>query len=155
MALMRRISARATITQAQARIPGTPYYPMESYRGLSAIPNPARNNGEDIDNTPRQFRRAVNASGLQDLQIHNGLRWGVGRGIRNIPVQSADYFWGNSAQIPVIPGQTRGDAGGFHKRGPSSYNIQNMIQSGPGSQPVNPGGPGQIAGQTLINPMSG
>jgi hypothetical protein len=156
MPLMPRKRATATvIEQAQARQPGTPYYPMESYRGLSAIPNPARNNGEDIDNTPRQFRRVVNASGLQDMQIHNGMKWGTLRGVLKLPVMPADYFWGNAAQIPVIPGQTRGDVSGFHKRGPSSYNIQNMLQAGPGSQPANPGGPGQIAGTTLINPMSG
>src|ERR1700722_17802518 len=115
---MRRQKANATVTESQARTPGTPYYPMESYRGLSAIPNPARNNGEDIDNTPRQFRRVVNASGSQDLQIHNGLRWGVGRGNRVIPSQLASFFWAQNSQIPVIPGQTRGDVSGFHKRGP-------------------------------------
>lgn len=119
---------------------------------MSAIPNPARLNGEDIDHTPRQFRRNVNASGLQDVQINNGLRWGVGRGNRFIPGFNVGYLY---AAAPVIPGQQRGDAGGFHKRGPSPLNVQAMIQNGPGSQPANPGGPGQIAGTQLYNPMSG
>lgn len=143
--------------QTQARATGTPFYPMMNYRGLSAIPNPARNNGEDIDNTPRQFRRNVNASGLQDVQIHNGLRWGVGRGIRRIAGFGTSaypnaYLYGAA---PIIPGQQRGDAGGFHKRGPSYYQIQNWLQAGPGSQPVNPGGPGTIAGSQLYNPGGG
>src|SRR6266852_5222218 len=116
--------------QAQARVGHTPYYPMMNYRGLSAIPNSARLNGEDIDNTPRQFRRNVNASGLQDVQIGNGLRWGVGRGNRNIPGLTANAYLLTIA--PIIPGQQRGDAGGFHKRGPST-----------------------VAGNQLYNPMSG
>lgn len=139
--------------QTQARVPGTPYYPMMNYRGLSAIPNPARNNGEDIDNTPRMFRRNVNASGLQDVQIHNGLRWGVGRGIRNIPGLTSNAYLLTSA--PIIPGQQRGDAGGFHKRGPSIYQINQWLQAGPGSQPTSPGGPGTIAGSQLYNPGGG
>lgn len=126
---------------------------MQNYRGLSAIPNPARNNGEDIDNTPRQFRRYVNASGLQDVQANNGLYRGVGRGIRYIPgFLSNGYLY---TVAPIIPGQQRGDASGFHKRGPSSYNVQSWMQSGPGSQPANPGGPGMIAGTALVNPMNG
>jgi hypothetical protein len=140
------------IQQAQAHAANTPFYPMQNYRGLSAIPNPARNNGEDIDNTPRQFRRLVNASGVQDVQIHNGLRWGVGRGNRAIPGYPYGYMYDVA---PIIPGQTRGDAGGFHKRGPSPLNVAAIWQAGPGSQPANPGGPAQIAGTTLINPMSG
>jgi len=124
---------------------------MQNYRGLSAIPNPARNNGEDIDNTPRQFRRIVNASGLQDVQINNGLRYGVARGTRNT-FQGVGYLY---TSVPIIPGQTRGDAGGFHTKGPSPLNVQNIYQNGPGSQPANPGGPGMIAGHTLMNPMSG
>ena len=137
----------------QARTGNSPYYPMQNYRGLSAIPNPARNNGEDIDNTPRQFRRNINASGLQDVQINNGLWRRIGRGIRGVPGYFPVTYLYTAA--PVIPGQTRGDVAGFHKRGPSPYNTQNWYEAGPGSQPENPGGPGTIAGSTLINPMSG
>lgn len=123
---------------------------MQNYRGMSAIPNPARNNGEDLDATPRQFRRNVNASGLQDVQINNGLRYGVGRGTRIYP--GITYLF---ASAPVIPGQQRGDAGGFHKRGPSPLNVQGLIDNGPGAQPANPGGPGRVAARYIYNPMSG
>jgi hypothetical protein len=134
---------------------------MQNYRGMSAIPNPARLNGEDIDNTPRQFRRVVDASGLQQIQIHNGLRAGIGRGNRNIPgipltgSEPSSFYWGQNNITPIIPGQTRGDVAGFHPRGPSPLNVQQMLLNGPGSQPDNPGGPGQIAGQNLVNPMTG
>lgn len=137
-----------TVNNSDARSAG---YPMINYRGLSAIANPARNNGEDIDNTPIQFRQYVNASGKQDVQIHNGLRWGIGRGRRMGYLGTGFLF----AASPIIPGQQRGDAGGFHVRGPAPANIQQMWEDGPGSQPANPGGPGQIAGTQLINPMSG
>jgi hypothetical protein len=139
--------------QLQARVGSTPYYPMMNYRGLSAIPNPARNNGEDIDHTPRMFRRNVNASGLQDVQIGNGLRWGVGAGIRDIPGISVNAYRATTA--PIIPGQQRGDAGGFHSRGPSPYQVQAWLRAGPGSQPTNPGGPATIAGSQLYNPGGG
>src|SRR5215469_992732 len=139
----------------QVHAHGGPYYPMMNYRGLSAIPNAARLNGEDLDATPRQFRRNVNASGLQDVQILNGLWRGVGRGVRAIP---GFMNYGNAylyASNAIIPGQQRGDAGGFQQRGPSPYNVQNWLNNGPGSQPVNPGGPGRIAGPNIINPMTG
>jgi hypothetical protein len=137
----------------QARSAGMPYYPMQNYRGMSAIPNPARNNGEDIDNTPRQFRRFVNASGVHDVQLNNGLHRGIGRGVRAIPGMIADAYL--LSGMPIIPGQQRGDAGGFHKRGPSPWNVQAWNAAGPGSIPANPGGPGMIAGNTLYNPMTG
>jgi len=138
--------------QEQAHSHGTPFYPMQNYRGLSAIPNRARLNGEDIDLTPAQFRRNVNASGLQDVQIGNGLRWGVGRGQRIFPGIPVGYLY---AAAPVIPGQQRGDAAGFHKRGPSPLNMQAIFANGPGAQPDNPGGPGKVAGNLIYNPMSG
>lgn len=126
-------------------------YKMIPYRGLSGIANPARNNGEDIDVTPRQFRQYVNASGYQDVQINNGLHRGIARGGR-MRSPKAGYLF---AAAPIIPGQQRGDASGFHVRGPSPMNVQNIWEAGPGSQPANPGGPGQIAGAQLYNPMSG
>jgi hypothetical protein len=57
--------------------------------------------------------------------------------------------------VPRIPGQTRGDVAGFHKRGPSPLNLDKFWQAGPGSQPSNPGGPGKIAAPAFINPMTG
>jgi hypothetical protein len=148
---------RGTSGQQQQHAGNTPFYPMQNYRGLSSIPNPARNNGEDLDHTPRQFRRYVDASGKVQMQIRNGLWNGVGRGIVNLPGIPIAWVLPNGP-FPVIPGQMRGDAGGFHTRGPSPYNIQNMMQNTAGSQPDNPGGPGIIAiaaNGMLSNPMSG
>lgn len=137
----------------QARVAGKPYYPMQGYRWLSGLPNPARNNGQDIDRTPIQFRHYVNASGVQDVQISNGLRNGIARGVRAIPGLVAKAYLMSS--VPRIPGQQRGDVSGFHARGPSPLNVQQWLETGPGSQPDNPGGPGKIAGNTLFNPMTG
>jgi hypothetical protein len=134
-------------TPDQAHYHGGPFYPMQVYNGATKV-NPARNNGQDIDTTPIQFRRYVNM-GYTDVQLHNGLRWGVGKGSMFTPYP---YF---QAWIPRIPGQTRGDVAGFVQSGPSPYNIQDMMNAGPGSQPEHPGGPGTIAGTRLYNPMSG
>jgi hypothetical protein len=105
----------------------------------------------DVDAYPHQFRRYVNGSGAQDVQLINGLQNGIASGLR-IPYLGAGWLF---TVVPRIPGQTRGDAAGFHKRGPSPLNYQLMWQQGPGSQPANPGGPGKIAAPTFINPMSG
>jgi hypothetical protein len=105
----------------------------------------------DVDRLPHQFRRFVNGSGVQDVQLANGLRNGVAAGWR-IPYAGTGYLFG---VVPRIPGQTRGDVAGFHKRGPSPLNYDQFWQQGPGSQPANPGGPGQIAGPKFINPMTG
>jgi hypothetical protein len=131
---------------------------------LHTKPNPMRsyNNGlvrkmnrlpptTDADILPHQFRNFVNASGVQDMQLINGLQGGILTGKR-IPYKGAGYLY---AVVPRIPGQTRGDVAGFHKRGPSPLNVQAMWQAGPGSQPSNPGGPGRIASPTFINPMTG
>jgi len=131
----------------QAHYHGGPFYPMQVYNGATK-PNPARNNGADIDTTPIQFRRYVNM-GYTDVILHNGLRWGVAAGKMFTPYP--DF----QAWVPRIPGQTRGDVAGFHKKGPSPYNIADMLTTGPGSQPEHPGGPGTIAGTRIYNPMSG
>jgi hypothetical protein len=134
----------------QLRYGGTPYYPMELLNGL-VVPKPNRQAPScDVDETGRQFRRFVNASGAQDVQIYNGLRNRIASGYRLIP--HAGYL---NVIMPQIPGQTRGNYGGFHKRGPSPYNIEDLFQYGPGSQPAHPGGPGKIAGPTYFNPMTG
>lgn len=128
-----------------------PEYPMMPYNGLvTAYPN--RNAPtSDLDRTPRQFRRNVNASGLQDVQISNGLQGKIGTGRRWL-YRGAGYLY---VSAPTIPGQTRGDVGGFPKRGPSPLNVQQWWDDGPGSQPRNPGGPGKIAAPVYINPMTG
>jgi hypothetical protein len=135
--------------QEPSGMPG-PFYPMTVYTGRSSIPMRARNNGDDIDLTPRTLRRYVDASGVKSVQLHNGLRWGVASGRQML--YDGSFFYAFS---PRIPGQSRGDSGGFHKRGPSPYQVSNQFQAGPGSQPEAPGGPGTLAGTQLFNPMSG
>jgi hypothetical protein len=105
----------------------------------------------DADALPHQVRSYVNASGAQDVQIANGLRNRVAAGLR-IPYFGTGWLF---AAAPRIPGQTRGDVAGFHRRGPSPLNWQTMWQNGPGSQPDNPGGPGRIAAPRFVNPMTG
>jgi hypothetical protein len=105
----------------------------------------------DADRLPHQSRSYVNASGALDVQIANGLRNRVGAGLRT-PYFGTGWLF---AAAPRIPGQTRGDVAGFHRRGPSPLNWQSMWQDGPGSQPDNPGGPGRIAAPRFVNPMTG
>lgn len=125
--------------------------PMESYNGLvTAYPN-RRAPSTDLDRTPRPFRQYVNASGLQDVQISNGMQAGIATGRRWL-YRGAGYLY---VSVPTIPGQQRGDVGGFQKRGPSPLNIAQMWNDGPGSQPQNPGGPGKIAAPVYVNPMTG
>lgn len=126
-------------------------YPMQSYNN-SMVRKPNRlPPTTDIDRLPHQFRRYVNASGVQDTQLINGLQNGIATGLR-IPYFGAGWLF---AAAPRIPGQTRGDVAGFHKRGPSPLNYEAMWQAGPGSQPTNPGGPARIAAPQFINPMTG
>jgi hypothetical protein len=96
------------------------------------------------------IRRYTNM-GITDVQLNNGLRNRVAAGLR-LPYAGTGFLY---AVVPQIPGQTRGDVAGFHKRGPSPLNVQAMWEAGPGSQPANPGGPGKIAAPIFINPMSG
>lgn len=105
----------------------------------------------DKDALPRTFRRYVNASGVQDVQLHNGMRNGILTG-RRIPYRGTGYLYGVR---PEIPGQTRDNYGGYHIKGPSPLNMQAIWQNGPGSQPDNPGGPGKIAATHFVNPMTG
>ena len=147
---MKRQASKPTDTQYQAHTNGGPYYPVSVYNGLSV---PDRNavlsqGAQILDLRPAQFRRFVNM-GYADIQIRNGLWNGVGRGIMFTPYPDGQSF------VPHIPGQTRDNVGGFHKRGPSSYNVEDMMSQGPGSQPEHPGGPGQVAGYQIFNPMSG
>lgn len=126
-------------------------YPMQSDNNSLVRKNNRRPPSLDIDTLPHQFRRYVNASGVQDMQLHNGMHNRILTGLR-IPYLGTGYLF---AVVPRIPGQTRGDVAGFHSRGPSPLNYQALWQQGPGSQPSNPGGPGRIAGPQFINPMTG
>jgi len=105
----------------------------------------------DADILPHQFRNFVDASGVQSVQILNGMANRRLTGYR-WPYRGAGYLY---AVVPRIPGQTRGDVGGFHLRGPSPLNYQALWEVGPGSQPDNPGGPGRIAAARFVNPMTG
>jgi hypothetical protein len=126
-------------------------YPMQRYP-VALVPKANRQApSTDVDVLPHQFRRYVNASGLQDVQIINGMQNRILTGKR-WPYRGAGWL---SLSAPRIPGQTRGDAGGFHPRGPSPLNYDLMWQQGPGSQPANPGGPGRIAAPQFFNPMTG
>lgn len=125
--------------------------PMKSYNN-GLVPKLNRQApSADADILPHQLRRFVDASGVQSVQIINGMQNGILSGLR-IPYRGAGWLF---MAAPIIPGQTRGDVAGFHKRGPSPLNYQQFWQQGPGSQPDNPGGPGRIAAPTFVNPMTG
>jgi hypothetical protein len=141
-----------TTTRVGGRTISQPYYPVMPWNGLIRPNVTARlsQGGADYGRAPILIRQWTNL-GYNDVQLHNGM----GRGQLNgqlYPYYQQVFVW---AYMPRIPGQTRGDVGGFHKRGPSIYNVQDMLMNGPGSQPEHPGGPGQVAGTTIINPMSG
>lgn len=140
----------------QAQYPGfaagihTAPYPMMSWNN-SMVAKPNRQSPTcDADVKPHQVRRYVNMS-VTDVQLNNGLRYGVASG-RRIPYVGTGYLY---AVMPQIPGQTRDNAAGFHVRGPSPLNVQTLWEQGPGSQPANPGGPGKIAAPLFVNPMTG
>lgn len=132
----------------QAHAGNTAVFPMVVLNGyLTSAPNRA-NPSTDIDHAPREFRRFVNASGAQDVQISNGLWRKTGFGRR----KAIDYVTWIYAASPRIPGQQRDDFGGKHKRGIDPLSYRQLFEEGPGSQPVNPGGPGKIAGDMIWNP---
>lgn len=126
-------------------------YPMAVINGCETRKPNRRAPESDVDNSPWPIRRFTNMS-TTDVQLHNGLRWKTATG-RRIGYQGSGYL---ALVAPIIPGQTRDNVAGFHKRGPSPYNVADVFAAGPGSQPEHPGGPGQIAGTgQIINPMSG
>jgi hypothetical protein len=125
--------------------------PMQVYNGGIYRKRNRQAPDSDVDGLPHQLRRSVNASGAQDVQLINGLQNGIAAGLR-IPYFGSGYLF---MAAPRIPGQTRGDVAGFHARGPSPLNYQQLWQQGPGSQPDNPGGPGRIAAPRFVNPMTG
>ena len=125
-------------------------YPMQSYNGLETWKTNRRPSQSDVDNYPWPIRRYTNMS-VTDVQLNNGLRNKVLSGKR-INYQGTGFLY---AVQPLIPGQTRDNVAGFHRRGPSSYGYQDVYDAGPGSQPQHPGGPGKIAAPQFVNPMSG
>lgn len=134
----------------QAHVGNGPYYPMQNYNGLTTSDTAAvvSNTGVIKDRRPYGQRR-FNNMGYTDVQLNNGMRYKTLTGTTWSPYPVGQAF------VPYIPGQTRGDAAGFVKRGPSTYNIQDWYNQGPGSQPTHPGGPGTVAGPQIYNPMSG
>ena len=140
--------------QNNANLPDVqrPQTPMGNYYALS---QPATDRMQYIrsfqDNTPITFRRNVNASGLQDVQIKTG----VSTTSRKKILFSATGRLYLAQAVPRIPGQTRDNKGGFHQRGIDPQSYAAMWNDGPGAQPANPGGPGKIAAPSFTNPMGG
>lgn len=130
-------------------VPGTPYAPVQVDNGyLTSKPN-RHAPTTDADSTPRTYQSIVDASGFKHVQTFNGLQRRIGSGLRG-PINYVTRLY---ASVPIIPGQNRDNYGGFHKHraiDPQSY--AQLWADGPGSQPVNPGGPGQIAADYFINP---
>jgi len=133
----------------QAHEKGSNQFPMAVLNGYLTRARNRANPTTDIDHAPREFRRVVDASGAQSVQISNGLFRRIGQGLKLPLVYGANMTFG---MHPVIPGQRRDDYGGKHKRGIDPLSYQSMWDAGPGSQPMHPGGVRQIAGDSLINP---
>lgn len=125
-------------------------YPMRNLNGCETWKTNRRPSQSDVDMSPWPIRRFTNM-GTSDVQLNNGLAYGVASGKR-IAYQGTGYLY---AVQPIIPGQTRDNVAGFHRRGPSPYGVADVFAAGPGAQPEHPGGPGKIAAPTFINPMSG
>lgn len=130
-------------------------YAMIPYNGMMT-PNPARLNGSDVERTPVIFRQYVDASGIHEVQLLNGVgqismsRWDSTANLPGFPRKTGWLY----AVSQIIPTHQWKDAAGFHKRGPAPQNVQNIWEAGPGSQPENPGGPGKIASPAFVNPMT-
>lgn len=141
-----------TDSAPQQRAGGKPFVPMQVLNGL-VIPKADRQAPScDYDETPVQFRRQMgDVSGVSNVQLRNGLRNRIASGYRFVFPGAGFLF----TVQPRIPGQTRGNYGGFVPRGPSPYNVTDIFENGPGSQPAHPGGPARIAAQSYVNPMTG
>jgi hypothetical protein len=128
---------------------GSPYYPMAVQNGyLTAKPDRSAPQ-TDVDHAPREYRNVVDASGYKHVQLNNGLFRRIGSGLRG-PLAFVTYLY---AAMPVIPGQMRDNFGGYqHPRGIDPQSYAQLWADGPGSQPVNPGGPGKIAADYFVNP---
>jgi hypothetical protein len=134
--------------------------PMGSYNGTLGLmvdgegqPNTIGYYARDYDHSPIIFSRFATRWG--DVQLKNGLANGVGSG----------RIWGYRGEgwldvtVPTVPGQTRQYGGqlpgNYVQKGPAPSQWTNHVNTGPGSQPNYPGGPGQIMGSALDNPGSG
>lgn len=125
--------------------------PVRDYWGLQfAAPSRAQYSRSFNDYTPTVQRRNDGGavSGRDNVQLINPVATTTRK--RIVLYTAASYLW---AVVPRIPGQTRDNFGGFHMRGIDPQSYAALIAAGPGSNPVNPGGPGKIAGRSYINPM--
>jgi hypothetical protein len=132
----------------QAHSGGNAQFPMAVLNGYLTRSRNRSAPSTDIDHTPREFRRYVDASGAQSVQINNGLRRRIGQGTFAPLIYAINL---QRASTPVIPGQRRDDYSGKHKKGMDPLSYQSVWNAGPGSQPMHPGGVRQIAGE-LQNP---
>ena len=132
----------------QAHASGGPQFPMQVLNGYLTRARNRANPTTDVDHTPREFRRYVDASGAQSVQINNGLSRRIGQGLR-MPIAYVGQWY---AAVPIIPGQRRDDYSGKHKKGMDPLSYQSLWNAGPGSQPMHPGGVRQIGGDQLQNP---
>jgi hypothetical protein len=107
----------------------------------------------DWDNTPITFNRIGTRWG--DIQLKNGLANGVASG--RIQGYRGEGWYDNV--VPYLPGQTRLIGGGmpgyYPAKGPAPSQWDNAYNSGPGQQPMYPGGPGYVVGTEIYNPGSG
>jgi len=128
-------------------VKSNPEMPMQQYNGLVTSSPRRHAPATDVDHTPRLFRRFV-ATGLTEVQLNAGVQRRKFTGRR---MSIVNYLY---AAAPRIPGQTRDNYGGFHRRGIDPLSYQALVDSGPGSQPTNPGGPGKMAGTNFHNPYA-
>lgn len=134
--------------------------PMQSYNGTvglmvdgSGVPNTIGYYARDYDATPIVFNRYATRWG--DMQLKNGLANGVGSG----------RIWGYRGEgwadvvVPTIPGQSRLIGGhlpgNYPLVGPAPSQWTDHFNTGPGSQPNYPGGPGQAMSSIIDNPGTG
>lgn len=125
--------------------------PVRNYYGLQfAAPATSQYSRSYNDHTPTVQRRndSGQVSGVANVQLINPVATTSRK--RIVLYTAAGYLW---AVVPRIPGQTRDNFAGFHMRGIDPQSYAALLAAGPGSNPVNPGGPGKIAGRSYINPM--
>jgi hypothetical protein len=133
----------------QARQKGLPYYPMQVLNGYLRANPSVHAPTTGLDTSPVEFRRYVNASGAQDVQISNGLWRRTGRGLMPPIGDMVGFMY---AAVPRIPGQMRDNYGGSHKHGIGPSEYQRLWQATAGSQPQNSGGSRQLLGDYIQNP---
>ncbi|HEX4201192.1 MAG TPA: hypothetical protein VHY59_06715 [Chthoniobacterales bacterium] len=121
--------------------PGHPLYVFPGY-GV----NQARNNGTDLEPIPITPVKHQNWPEMQ-VQLDNIVgRLNFGRKMGYDDYLRLLTSSNEKTRSYLTPGVKGGAPGGNVRIGPSPLNIQSTAQGGPGAQPSNPGGPGQLAG---------